>query len=159
MIRQRALCPLLPLFGGYRVTGPSGPPDRHILKLRRCSFQLHRCLRLLLLLLHGLHCFGEALDLLNQQVELLHADCRCQRRRSLRNWRRGWSRWILLRSGHGGRRSPDGCLSERHQFGIWSEKKKKMSKKMIGDSPIEYSFKNKDPAKTQPLPLAPILLV
>ena len=43
--------------------------------------------------------------------------------------------------------------------GIWSEEKKKILKKMIGDSPIEYSFKNKDPAKTQPLPLAPILLV
>ena len=34
-----------------------------------------------------------------------------------------------------------------------------MLKKMTGDSPIEYSFKNKDPAKTQALPLAPILLV
>ena len=44
-------------------------------------------------------------------------------------------------------------------MGIWQEKRKKMSKKMIGDSPIEHSFKNKDPAKTQALPLAPILLV
>ena len=32
---------------------------------------------------------------------------------------------------------------------IWQEKKKKMLKKMIGDSPVEYSFKNKGPAKTQ----------
>ena len=30
---------------------------------------------------------------------------------------------------------------------------------MIGDSPVEYSFKNKGPVKTQALPLAPILLV
>ena len=34
-----------------------------------------------------------------------------------------------------------------------------MSKKMIEDSPVEYSFKNKDPAKIQTLPLASILLV
>ena len=34
-----------------------------------------------------------------------------------------------------------------------------MLKKMTGDSPIEYSFKNKGPAKTQALPLASILLV
>ena len=34
-----------------------------------------------------------------------------------------------------------------------------MSKKMTGDSLVEYSFKNKDSAKTQSLPLAPILLV
>ena len=32
---------------------------------------------------------------------------------------------------------------------IWLEKKEKMLKKMIEDSPIEYSFKNKDTAKTQ----------
>ena len=44
-------------------------------------------------------------------------------------------------------------------MGIWQEKKKKMSKKMTGDSPIEYPFKNKSPAKTQPLSLVPILLV
>ena len=44
-------------------------------------------------------------------------------------------------------------------MGIWQEKRKKMSKKMIGDSPVEYSFKNKGPAKTQSLPLASILLV
>ena len=148
MIRQRALRPLLPLFGGYRVTGPSGLPDRWLLELRRCSFQPHRCLRLLLLLLHGLHCFGEAPDLLNQQVELLHADHRCRRTRSLGDWRRGRGLRILLRSGHGGRRSPGGCLSRRHQAGIWLKKKKKMLKKMIGDNPVEYSFKNEGPAKT-----------
>ena len=34
-----------------------------------------------------------------------------------------------------------------------------MSKKMTRDSPVEYSFKNKGPAKTQTLPLTPILLV
>ena len=39
---------------------------------------------------------------------------------------------------------------EGHQVGIWSEKKKKMSKKMAGDSPVEYSFKNKDLVKIQP---------
>ena len=33
-----------------------------------------------------------------------------------------------------------------------------MSKKMIRDSPVKYSFKNKGPAKTQILPLVPILL-
>ena len=42
---------------------------------------------------------------------------------------------------------------------IWQEKKKKMLKKVARDSPVEYSFKNKDLAKTQALPLAPILLV
>ena len=65
----------------------------------------------------------------------------------------------MLRSGQGGRRSPGACLSGRHQIGIWSEKKKKMSKKMIGDSPVEYSFKNKGPMKIVALPLAPVLLV
>ena len=34
-----------------------------------------------------------------------------------------------------------------------------MSKKMTGDGPVERSFKNKGTAKTQPLPLVPILLV
>ena len=34
-----------------------------------------------------------------------------------------------------------------------------MSKKMTGDSPIEYSFKNKGLVKTLVLPLVPILLV
>ena len=34
-----------------------------------------------------------------------------------------------------------------------------MSEKVIEDSPVEHSFKNKDTAKTQILPLAPILLV
>ena len=34
-----------------------------------------------------------------------------------------------------------------------------MSKKMIGDNLVEYSFKNKGPAKTHTLPLVPILLV
>ena len=34
-----------------------------------------------------------------------------------------------------------------------------MSKKMVGDSLVEYSFKNKGPAKTQALPLASILLM
>ena len=37
-----------------------------------------------------------------------------------------------------------------HQVEIWEEKKKKMLKKITGDSPVEYSFKNKGPAKTQP---------
>ena len=32
-------------------------------------------------------------------------------------------------------------------------------KKMTGDSSVEYSFKNKGPAKTQALPLVPILFV
>ena len=34
-----------------------------------------------------------------------------------------------------------------------------MSEKMTRDSPVEHSFKNKGTAKTQTLPLAPILLV
>ena len=38
-------------------------------------------------LLHGLHSFSEASDLLHQQVELLHANCRYRRRRRLENWR------------------------------------------------------------------------
>ena len=47
-----------------------------------------------------------------------------------------------------------------HQVGIWPEKKKKISKKMTGDSLIEYSFKDKGPAKTQAaLLLVSILLV
>ena len=32
---------------------------------------------------------------------------------------------------------------------IWQEKKEKVSKKMIEDSSIEYSFKNKGTVKTQ----------
>ena len=42
---------------------------------------------------------------------------------------------------------------------IWQEKKEKISKKMTKDNSVEYSFKNKGTAKTQALPLAPILLV
>ena len=38
----------------------------------------------------------------------------------------------------------------RHQVEISQEKKKKKLKKVIGDSPVEYSFKNKGPVKTQP---------
>ena len=38
----------------------------------------------------------------------------------------------------------------RHLVRIWLEKKKKMSEKTIGDSPIEHSFKNKGTTKTQP---------
>ena len=35
----------------------------------------------------------------------------------------------------------------------------KVSEKMTGGDPVERSFKNKGTAKTQPLPLAPIMLV
>ena len=44
-------------------------------------------------------------------------------------------------------------------MGIWQEKRRKMLKKMTGDSLIKYFFKNKGLAKVQTLPLVPILLV
>ena len=65
MIGLRALHPRIHLFEKDGVTGPSGLPYHQILEFRRRSLQPHRRLWLLLLL-HGLHHFSEASDLLNQ---------------------------------------------------------------------------------------------
>ena len=104
-------------------------------------------------------CFGKASDLLCQQVKLLCTNRRRRRRRRrrLRNRRGGRS----LRSGRGGHGPSRGCLARRHRVGIprGGGNKEEVLEETIGGGSVERSFKNKGTVKTQPLPLAPILLV